>query len=202
MKNPLEVFDLPTFIKTERLELRFLHRGMVQDINNALMASSDALKPRFEWMHPTPSLGDTTDYVTNMALEQYHRLSFHVGIYIKGTNEFVGMVSLNKLDPAVPAFTMGYWCDTAQAGNGYMSEAVLKMAEFAMIDLKANRVELSPDVTNVASIAIAEKLVANFGYEKLGEIKNCWRSPHNNRLCNCVRYVFTQNEELILFRND
>ncbi|MCB5169425.1 GNAT family N-acetyltransferase [Streptomyces bambusae] len=54
-------------------------------------------------------------------------------------------------------FEIGYWTAKEHRGNGYMSEAVLRIAHWVFTDLGAGRLEWRAEVGNAASRAVAEK---------------------------------------------
>jgi len=63
---------------------------------------------------------------------------------------------------------------------------------FAIEDVKAKRLDITPAVDNAPSRAICEKLVQKFNFEYVGVKKNAWRHLVTNTLCDCAIYVFSQ----------
>jgi ribosomal-protein-alanine N-acetyltransferase len=53
---------------------------------------------------------------------------------------------------------IGYWIDEAQAGNGYVPEAVIVMARFAFEEVGLHRLQISIVPDNVPSRRVVEKL--------------------------------------------
>jgi len=53
---------------------------------------------------------------------------------------------------------IGYWIDSAQAGNGYVPEALVAVARFAFEDLRLHRLQVAIIPRNRASRRVVEKL--------------------------------------------
>lgn len=72
----------------------------------------------------------------------------------------------------MPRGEIGYWCTTDKVGNGYITETVVAMTEFAWT-LGLVRVELRCDARNLRSRAVAERA----GYTLEGVLRNDCRTP-------------------------
>ncbi len=89
-------------------------------------------------------------------------------LLLKGTETLVGSSGLHRMDWEVPKFEIGYWCRTRFAGQGYVTEAVQGITDFAFDKLEARRVEIQCDTLNKASARVAEKA----GYRLEGTLRN------------------------------
>jgi len=79
------------------------------------------------------------------------------GIFVDGT--FAGELNLNNIvRGAMQSATIGYWIDRARAGNSYMSEAVVVLADFAFEELNLHRLEVCIIPRNMNSRRVMEKL--------------------------------------------
>ncbi len=80
------------------------------------------------------------------------------GIFIEGGN-LVGEVNLSSIQrgPLQSAY-VGYWVDRAQAGRGYVPEAVVVVFRYAFEDLNLHRLQISIIPRNRPSRRVAEKL--------------------------------------------
>lgn len=54
-------------------------------------------------------------------------------------------------------FEIGYWVRTSCAGQGYITEAVSAIADFAVQELQAARLEIRCDSRNTQSARVAER---------------------------------------------
>ena len=112
---------------------------------------------------------------------------FGFGIFVN--TEFAGEINLNSIQrgPFQNAY-VGYWIDEKQAGNGYMSEAVVLVCRFAFEELHLHRVQIAIIPRNKNSRRVMEKL----GFREEGvalrylEINGAWEDH--------VRYAITAEE--------
>jgi len=79
------------------------------------------------------------------------------GIFVRG--DFAGEINLNSIQrgPFQNAY-VGYWIAQEQAGNAYMSEAVVLVARFAFDDLHLHRLQIAIIPRNRNSRRVVEKL--------------------------------------------
>ncbi|HLK46417.1 MAG TPA: GNAT family protein, partial [Acidimicrobiales bacterium] len=82
---------------------------------------------------------------------------FGFGIFVGG--RLVGELTLSSIQrgPFQNA-SIGYWVDEAQAGRGYVPEAVVTCLRFAFGDLGLHRVEIAIIPRNAPSRRVVEKL--------------------------------------------
>lgn len=79
-------------------------------------------------------------------------------VFLRSTGQFVAATSLHSIDWDVRRFEIGYWIDTRFSGNGYMTEAVQGLCDFAFSVLHARRLEIRCDTRNSSSIKIPRRL--------------------------------------------
>ena len=109
------------------------------------------------------------------------------GIFVNG--DFAGEINLTAVQrgPFQSAY-VGYWIDEKHAGNGYMPESLVVLAQFAFEELHLHRIQISIIPRNAASRRVVEKL----GIREEGialrylEINGVWEDH--------VRYGFTAEE--------
>jgi ribosomal-protein-alanine N-acetyltransferase len=79
------------------------------------------------------------------------------GIFVNG--DFAGEINLTAVQrgPFQSAY-VGYWIDEKHAGNGYMPESVIVVAQFAFDELHLHRIQISIIPRNAASRRVVEKL--------------------------------------------
>ena len=79
-------------------------------------------------------------------------------IFHKESQQIIGASGFNdrsKLE--VPLFEIGYWLETAFTGQGFATEMVYALTDFAFESFKAARVQIVTQVGNEASRRVAEK---------------------------------------------
>jgi ribosomal-protein-alanine N-acetyltransferase len=79
------------------------------------------------------------------------------GIFVSG--DFAGEINLSAVQrgPFQSAY-VGYWIDEKHAGNGYMPESLIVLAQYAFDDLHLHRMQISIIPRNAASRRVVEKL--------------------------------------------
>jgi len=89
--------------------------------------------------------------------ERHAGTQYSFGIFVDGA--FAGEINLNNvIRGAMQSATIGYWIDRARAGNSYMSEAVVVLADFAFEELNLHRLEVCIIPRNMNSRRVMEKL--------------------------------------------
>jgi ribosomal-protein-alanine N-acetyltransferase len=112
---------------------------------------------------------------------------FGFGIFVDG--DLAGEINLTAVQrgPFQSAY-VGYWIDEKHAGNGYMPEAVVVLAQLAFDELHLHRIQISIIPRNTASRRVVEKLdIRNEGVaERYLEINGVWEDH--------IRYAITSEE--------
>lgn len=115
-----------------------------------------------------PTVEETEINLRNAHINFLKRESFRFLIFDKASNNFIGITSLQRIDWTIPKCEIGYWLNTKFGGNGYMTEAVKKLATFGLHHIKFRRIEIRCESTNLKSRAIPEKL----GFVFEGTLRN------------------------------
>ena len=109
------------------------------------------------------------------------------GIFVDG--DFAGEINLTAVQrgPFQSAY-VGYWIDEKHAGNGYMPEALVVLAQFAFDELHLHRIQISIIPRNSASRRVVEKLgIRDEGVAaRYLEINGVWEDH--------IRYAITAEE--------
>ncbi|MBS8263918.1 N-acetyltransferase [Mesobacillus boroniphilus] len=184
MKNPI-LLDIPSQLDTERLILRAPNRtGDGSIVNQAIRDSFSELKAWLPFAQKLPEVEETEINLRKAHINFLKRESFRFLIFKKETNEFIGSVSLQGIDWAIPKCEIGYWINTKFSGSGYMTEAVKALTNFGLNHLKFNRIEIRCESTNLKSRAIPEKL----GFELEGVLRNDDLSADGSKLTDTCFY--------------
>jgi ribosomal-protein-serine acetyltransferase len=165
--NPL-LLDFPTQFETERLLIRMPLPGDGAITCESINASLAELKPWMPFAQKEQTLEETEIVIRQGYSNFLNRSDLRLLIFNKDTGEFIASSGLHRINWDIPKFEIGYWIDTRYSGKGYMIEAVRGIADFAVRELKARRIEIRCDSKNVKSRAIPERL--NFALE--GILKN------------------------------
>jgi len=147
--------ELPEQIESERLIMRWPRPGTGPAINEAIRESVDDLKPWMPWAQVLPSIEDSEERVRLGQANVLMRSDFTLHLFHKTTSVLVGCAGLHPKDWAVPKFEIGYWCRTSCQGQGFITEAVRALGDFAVATLAARRIEIRCDQRNLRSSRVA-----------------------------------------------
>lgn len=159
--DPLTI-NLPMPILTPRLELRTASIEDSQKLNESTIESLDDLKVFMPWAQVAPSLEETKEVIAGMNERLKNRTDITISIFDRQTKELLGGTGLHRFDWKIRKFEIGYWCKTSASGKGIVTEATIAMLHYAFKELKANRVEIKCDATNLASEAVMKKVGVQF----------------------------------------
>lgn len=167
MDNPI-LLDFPYSFETERMTIRGPLPGDAARVREAVIESQDALKPWMPWAVDIPSEHDYEIRVREGQLKFLAREDLWLLLLMKGTQTLIGASGMHRIDWNVPKFEIGYWVRSSYAGQGYITEAVNAISDFAFNALGARRLEIRCDVNNTRSAAVARRA----GYTLEGTFHN------------------------------
>jgi len=158
MDNPI-LIDFPYSFETERLTIRGPLPGDGKELHTAVIESLDELRPWMPWA--VGKIRNEEEYevrVREARLKFLAREDLWLLLFLKGTKTIVGSSGLHRINWDVPRFEIGYWVRTSYARQGYITEAVAGITDFAFDTLGAKRVEIRCDALNVRSAAVPQRL--------------------------------------------
>lgn len=151
------LLDFPDSFDTERLTIRAPREGDAPEIIRAVIESLNELRPWMPWAKEVPTVQDSEVRIRKAIAKWITREDLLMHLYLKGSDTWVGGSGLHRIDWEARRFEVGYWVRTRFAGQGYASEAVNGITDFAFTHLHANRVEIRCDAQNVRSAAVAKR---------------------------------------------
>ncbi|MCA9948288.1 MAG: GNAT family N-acetyltransferase [Anaerolineales bacterium] len=161
-KKPI-LIDFPYSFETERLTIRGPLPGDGKELHTAVSESQAEIKPWLPWAVNVMSAEDYEARVRDGQLKFLAREDLWLMLMLKGTHTIIGNSGLHRIDWSVPKFEIGYWLRSGFVGQGFMTEAVKAITNFAFDQLGAKRVEIQCDSLNVRSAAVARRL--NYTHE-------------------------------------
>jgi RimJ/RimL family protein N-acetyltransferase len=162
LANPI-LQEFPYSFETERLLIRGPLPGDGKSVREAVIESEASLRP---WMPWAMEIVDEAAYEIQIRRGQIRFLSredLWLLFFLKESHTLIGTGGLHRIDWDVPRFEIGYWVRTSFGGNGYITEAVNGITNFAFNLLGAKRVEIHCDRLNERSAAVARR--AGFAHE-------------------------------------
>ena len=89
-------------------------------------------------------------------------------------------------------FEINYWFDTHHTGKGYATEAVHRLVEYGLNELKARRIQLHASEANIRSQKLAERL----GFVLEGQLKNHAKNYITGDILDSKMYSIVDFDEL------
>jgi len=118
------------------------------------------------------SIEKALEYIQNSKKNILEKKSYILGIYEKGTDEFVGTIGFFDLDDENKNGEIGFWVAKNYWNKGYMTEAIKIMTNYIFKELKYHRVFAHFHELNKA----VGRILSKAGYEKEGELKEALKS--------------------------
>ena len=161
-------FSFPDQLETDRLIIRpvALDDGLM--INQAVRESFAELHQWMPWAKTLPTIKDSVGVCQMLRVDWLLRKELMTLFIHKQTGELIGCGGFHHFDWDVPTGETGYWCRTKFVGQGFITEAVCALAEFALNTWKFRRVSLRCDERNLRSIRVAERA----GFKLEGALRN------------------------------
>ena len=184
MTEPI-LLNLPSYIETPRLTLRPPRTGDGPELHEALTESLAELRQflaSLPWVAAEQTLESAETFCRNGEANFIARRDLPFFVLEKKTGTLVASVGLHRTVWQTPRTEVGYWCRTSATRNGYVTEAVTALTEYAFQHIKAARVELITDEENVASRRVAERS----GFVLEGVLRNERRAPDASLRNTCV----------------
>ncbi|CAM2915122.1 GNAT family N-acetyltransferase [Paenibacillus sediminis] len=176
--NPI-LISFPEEFETNRLIIRAPQWGDGAIINEAIRESVDELRPWLPFARTVPSVDESEAYVRKARLDFLARTDLVLHLFDKHTGEFVGSSGLHRINWDIRHFEIGYWVRTSRSGQGYMTEAVNGITNFAITHLEANRIEIRCNSRNISSTRVAKRagytlegVLRSISREETGELAN------------------------------
>jgi RimJ/RimL family protein N-acetyltransferase len=154
--NPL-LLDFPDSFDTERLTIRAPRVEDAQEVADAVTESLTELRPWMPWAVEPPTAEFEIGRLRHGMAKWLTREDLLLHVMLKGTSTFVMGSGLHRIDWHSGKFEIGYWVRTKFMGQGFVTEAVNGITDFAFKQLHANRVEIRCDADNLRSAAVAKR---------------------------------------------
>lgn len=181
-----------TQLRGRRVTLTQLAASDWPEWSEVRIRNEDWLRP-WEPMRPEHQLDPARDRETFsarcVARDRERQLGLAAGFGLFVGTEFAGEINLNNIvRGAHQSASVGYWIDSAKAGNRYVAEAVAVLACFAFEQLRLHRLEICIVPRNRNSRRVMEVLgLREEGVaERFLEIAGTWEDH--------VRYGITAEE--------
>jgi RimJ/RimL family protein N-acetyltransferase len=150
--------DVPESFETPRLLIRAPRPGDGPEFNAAILETLPDIRRWLGlYLDGAPTVGDSEAFVRAQHARFLLRKNFMLLAFDKATGRLAVSSGLHKPDWRVPSFEIGYWCRTACQRQGYVTEVVRGITDFAVRVFGARRLEIRCDVDNITSAGVAQR---------------------------------------------
>ena len=170
MKGAISVF---TYQIDKNTGIKMLSLTDSKELFALTMKNMDHLKQWLPLIANNKVLEDTENFIKSTQKQYAENNGIQAGIWHNG--EIAGVIGFHKIDWHNKSTSIGYWLGKGFEGSGIMTEACRAFVNYAINDLKLNRVEIRAAVENTKSRAIPERL----RFIQEGQIRNAeWLYDH------------------------
>ncbi|MBA3822776.1 MAG: GNAT family N-acetyltransferase [Ktedonobacterales bacterium] len=166
-----ELMTMFTELRGPRIAIRPLQPDFVSAIYPAIMESREELRPWLpfveEYERPE-GMENLRAFLIRSQADWLLRDNFQLSIWRSADEHYLGAIGLHPRNWKIPAFEIGYWLRTSASGQGYMTEAVRLLSDFAFSVFGAERLIIRCDARNARSAAVARRL----GFIQEGHLRN------------------------------
>jgi RimJ/RimL family protein N-acetyltransferase len=161
----IPLFDV---LEGERVLVRPYEEGDAEALFEAVEESREHLRPWMPWEAYHRTIEDSRDFIARSRAHWLLRENMNVSVWRRDDGRYLGGSGLHVRNWDVRYFEIGYWLRASAEGQGYMSETVRLLADFAFEQLSAVRVEIRCDARNARSAGVAERL----GFVREARLRN------------------------------
>ncbi|MCY9698313.1 GNAT family N-acetyltransferase [Paenibacillus alginolyticus] len=162
------LYTIPESFESKRLLIRAPLWEDGLRVNEAVKESIEELRPWMPWAGNIPTIEESELSIRRSRLQFLDRTDLRLLLILKETGQLIGSSGLHRIDWQSRKFEIGYWVRTSFGNQGYITEAVEAITNYAVHELQANRIEIRCDGRNARSSRVAERL----GFTLEGILRN------------------------------
>ena len=145
-----------TFTIDDKTSLKMLDLRDAEQLFVLTHESKDTLREWLPFIDYTKTVADSRAFIESTMKQYADNNGFQAGIWYEG--KLAGVIGFHRIDWNNKSTSIGYWLGNDYVGLGLMTKAVRAFVDYALVDLKLNRVEIRAAVENTKSRAIPERL--------------------------------------------
>jgi ribosomal-protein-serine acetyltransferase len=145
-----------TYIIDEKTKLKMLDLRDTEHLFDLTIQSKATLKEWLPFIDYNRSVADTQNFIQSTMKQFADNNGFQAGIWYDG--KIAGVIGFHQINWSNKSTSIGYWLGNDYVGLGLMTKSVKAFVDYAINDLKLNRVEIRAAVENNKSRAIPERL--------------------------------------------
>lgn len=157
----------------EEVSLKLVEMKDAERVFELTDDSRQYLREWLPWLDITTTVDDTRVFIKSCLKGYAENNSLTTYILFKG--EIVGTASYNEIDWTNKIAYIGYWLGKDIQGNGIMTKVAKALTDYALNELRLNKVVISAAVENKKSRSIPERL----GFANEGRMRDAeWLYDH------------------------
>jgi ribosomal-protein-serine acetyltransferase len=118
------------------------------------------LRRWLSWLDDHRDLDAVRALIANHGRDFARGHSVRLGIEYRG--QVVGIIGLQRINPADRTASLGYWLDRDHEGMGLVTRAAAALCRYGIVELDLGRIEIAAATGNARSIAVAKRLGFRF----------------------------------------
>ena len=162
-------------IESSRLFILPLQFSDAGELARAVRESLPELSLWHPWAVPDYGLRNAQEFIAASSKSHLEKKDLNFAIKRKD-GHLVGNINLQPqpdlFGHTIPAFEIGFWVRTSDTRHGYATEAVQRLARYALEDGAAHRISIRCHSANVGCARVAQKA----GFEQEARLRNTRRN--------------------------
>lgn len=178
---------VPQILTSSRICIRPHKDGDEVLLNQTIADSFEMLHEWMDWAIAPQSLEESRAFVEFSKKCWAKKNPEELPLLIFDTNEenLIGGTGFSAINWNIPAFEIGYWISKRYSGQGFITEAVNILTQYAFSTWNAKRIEIRCDSENAKSAAIPKRL----GFLLEAHLKNHRIQPASKKLSGTYIFV-------------
>ncbi|MCK4529864.1 MAG: GNAT family N-acetyltransferase [Candidatus Marinimicrobia bacterium] len=179
-------------LQGKRLVLRQTRptQEMAALIFKAVDANREHLRPFSSWEKNDDSVESCLKYLKDKEPKTETGDRVEYGIFIKDQNTYIGNIQVFDISKENRSGEFGYWLAEKATGNGYMREAVGILEKECFISLNLNRIQITCNALNKASI----RVIKACGYSYEGTLREERYEEYQAAICDTMVFSKLRSE--------
>jgi len=151
---------LPLFeeLRGEHILVRPYRESDAAALQEAVAESREHVRPWLPFADDHQTVEQSLMYIRRVTAHWVVREDMSLGFFDVHTGRYLGGSGLHPRNWDIPFFEIGYWVRQSAEGNGFVSETVRLLTDFAFETLQAKRVMIRCDARNLRSAAVPRRL--------------------------------------------
>ena len=145
-------------LRGERVLVRPYRETDAAALQEAVAESREHVRPWLPFADDHQTVEESLLFIRRVTAHWLVREDLTLGFFDVHTGRYLGGSGLHPRSWDIPFFEIGYWVRRSAEGNGFVSETVRLLTDYAFEMLHANRVMIRCDARNLRSAAVPRRL--------------------------------------------